>query len=61
MAKETPKEAPIVVPEGLELDAEYTPVSSDDNGLVVEKDGKQFLITPCDHPAVAWEWTPLVK
>jgi hypothetical protein len=60
MAKEpTAKEAveaPIVIPHGLELDADCVAVASDDESVTVERAGKKYRVTASNHPAVAWDW-----
>jgi hypothetical protein len=65
MAKNEPAkeavEAQIVIPHGLELDDDCTVVASDEEGVVVERAGVQFKITPSDHPAVSWDWIEIPK
>lgn len=60
MAKENvakePVEAPIVIPHGLELDADCTPIASGDDGLIVQRAGKKFRVFPGDGVFVDWNW-----
>lgn len=53
-------EAPIVIPNGLELDDDCTVIASDDESVTVERGGKTWKITASNHPAVAWDWIEVV-
>ena len=48
--------APIVIPHGLELDADCTPIASSEDGLIVERAGKKFRVFPGDGVFVDWNW-----
>lgn len=54
------EKAPIVIPHGLELDDDCTPVSSDADGVIVERGGKTFRVFAGDGDPVAWNWTEIV-
>jgi hypothetical protein len=64
MAKEpTAKEAveaPIVIPHGLELDADCVAIASDDESVTVERAGVKYRVTRSNHPAVEWDWIQIV-